>query len=104
MAVLAAIGIAGLQHFGIANGIPIPGSSATVKFKVVAQGTSGGAAPETQIIAASVVSVSDPQPSSPAAGRPVQNTVPDNRGALPLLSLIGFGVLAGGIVSALKTR
>ena len=87
-----------------ANGTPIPGSSATVKFKVAAQGTSRGAAPETQIIAASVASASDSQPSSRPAGRPVPKTVPDNRGALPLLSLIGFGVLAGGIVSALKTR
>jgi hypothetical protein len=85
-----------------ANGTPIPGSSATVKFKVVAQGTPRAAAPETRILAASLVPVPDRERSLPNASR--QNPVPDNRGALPLLSLIGFGVLAGGIVSALKTR
>jgi hypothetical protein len=40
----------------------------------------------------------------PEAGSSGDKNLPDAGGALPLLSLIGFGVLVGGIVSALKTR
>jgi hypothetical protein len=33
-----------------------------------------------------------------------KNSLPEAGGALPPLSVIGFGVLLGGIASALKTR
>jgi hypothetical protein len=43
--------------------------------------------------------------AAPAAGRPaLAEAVPENAGALPVLSVVGFGTLFGGIVSALKTR
>jgi uncharacterized protein (DUF2141 family) len=57
-----------------ANGTTIPGSANAVKFIVL--------------------------PPSPAD----KDSLPEAGGALPLLSVIGFGVLLGGIASALKTR
>jgi len=30
--------------------------------------------------------------------------LPDARSSLPLLSVIGFGILIGGVISALRTR
>jgi hypothetical protein len=91
-----------------ANGTPIPGSSATVKFKVVPQPAPRGAGLENHSFAAGpslkATSLSDQSRAPSTADEPSQNAPPDARGALPLLSLIGFGVLAGGIVSALKTR
>jgi hypothetical protein len=91
-----------------ANGTPIPGSNATVKFNIVSQAPPTGTRLENHRPAAGLslkaASVVDQQEFPPMEDHSGQNTPPDSRGALPLLSLIGFGVLAGGIVSALKTR
>jgi len=38
------------------------------------------------------------------APQPDKNNLPSTSSALPLISVIGFGVLVGGIASALKTR
>jgi hypothetical protein len=52
----------------------------------------------------------DAQNSAPAgsenqnATSQSDNNLPSSSSALPLLSVIGFGVLVGGIASALKTR
>jgi hypothetical protein len=74
-----------------ANNTPVTGASASVQFTIVnpnsqapARGTPPRAATEDDGDTSSIV---------PSAGSP-----------LPLLSVIGFGVLVGGIVSALKTR
>jgi hypothetical protein len=84
-----------------ANGTPIPGASGTVSF-VVAQ-----PAPSSRL-------QMDVQPHAIAAALRVQSTgageesrqqrLPSAAGALPLLSVIGFGALLGGIASAMKTR
>jgi hypothetical protein len=76
-----------------ANNTPIMGSRRTVQFTV---------APQT---GASVV----PRPAQQASLAAIsydeqQNSLPATGSALPLLSVIGFGVLLGGIASALRTR
>ncbi len=60
-----------------ANGVPVAGAAATVKFTIVN--------PAPQLAFSNVV--------LPSGGSP-----------LPLLSVIGFGVLVGGLFSAMRTR
>jgi hypothetical protein len=43
------------------------------------------------------------EPLRPLSAEAAQ-ALPSSAGALPLLSVIGFGVLLGGIASAMKTR
>jgi len=84
------------------KGAPISGSTSAVSFTVVPQPAPRGASTKTQIPVESASAASAPDPLASEHER--QSTLPENNGALPLLSLIGFGVLVGGIVSALKTR
>jgi hypothetical protein len=81
-----------------ANGTPVQGAQAVVQFTVLKQ-TARKHGP--QAIAAALrlepgtdirIQQSTPAPAAPASG------------ALPLLSVIGFGVLVGGLASAMKTR
>jgi hypothetical protein len=60
-----------------ANSTPVPGGNASVKFVIV------NPTPQSELIARVL----------PSGGSP-----------LPLLSVIGFGVLLGGVVSAMRTR
>ncbi len=74
-----------------ANGTPQTGGQAIVQFKVKAPQTNGGGMAKAD---------------APPIEAPVQISEagafsPD---ALPILSAIGFGVLLGGAISALKTR
>jgi hypothetical protein len=71
-----------------ANGTPITGGRSTVVFFVIADGAQqqGARAPGM------TANHGDPQELAPASS------------ALPLLSIIGFGVLVGGVASALRTR
>ena len=71
-----------------ANGTPISGGRSTVVFFVVGSGSAqqGARAP------GSTVNSSEPPDVAPASS------------ALPLLSIIGFGVLVGGAASAMRTR
>jgi hypothetical protein len=76
-----------------ANGTPVPGGRASIQFFVSLQTSKpAGNAPQG---AASISGPSDQQddPDLPPASSP-----------LPLISIIGFGILVGGIVSAMKTR
>ncbi len=73
-----------------ANNTPVAGTRSEVQFNVVPPPAANSAA-KTR---------TGPQPNS-ADGN--QN-LPDARSALPLLSVIGFGALLGGIASALRTR
>ncbi len=92
-----------------ANGTPVAGSMNAVSFIVASPQPAPGAtaptpAPQTA------------KPSGRQAGPVVRQVVlqqqsgstqqelPNTGSALPLLSIIGFGVLLGGIASALKTR
>ncbi len=71
-----------------ANGTPVTGGRSTVVFFVVAGGSQ--------------------QPGTRAPGMTANNSEPPDlapaSSTLPLLSIIGFGVLVGGVASALRTR
>jgi LPXTG-motif cell wall-anchored protein len=107
-----------------ANGTPIFGSQNVVDFVVTPAASPGPATPQShshQREAAGLVLVSKTQnaarapqvenaSSGAAASRtnspttPEDSELPDTGSALPLLSIIGFGVLMGGIFSARRTR
>ncbi len=74
-----------------ANGSPVSGTRSEVHFTV-----------------ASTVARANPtaaQSSSlPSLPQPLANDLPNGNGSLPLLSIIGFGILVGGVISALRTR
>lgn len=82
-----------------ANGTPVAGSTAQVAFQTVSAVPPPAGArlrlppPDPLLVRAALM---EPEPSSPE--------LPSAAGALPLLSVIGFGVLLGGIASAMKTR
>jgi hypothetical protein len=82
-----------------ANGTPISGAQASVQFSVLRE-TSRKYGP--QAIAAALRL--DPQTDIRVQPAAQPQPVTTNPGALPLLSVIGFGVLLGGIASAMKTR
>lgn len=93
-----------------ANDTPIPGGRASVQFAVAPQNAQPAS---TQGASASQGGPSDPR-SLDLAGYTFQKPDPDRASAdadlpkasspLPLISVIGFGILVGGIVSAMKTR
>lgn len=76
-----------------ANGTPAPGSASTVQFTVKnpAPGPGGNS-----------TSAETPSPIDIGAAAQPQSSMAANN--LPLLSVIGFGVLIGGVATALKTR
>ena len=80
-----------------ANGTPVQGAQAVVPFTVLQQTTR---AYGPQAIAAALRL----NPTDIRVQEPVLPPTPSAGGALPLLSVIGFGVLLGGIASAMKTR
>lgn len=93
-----------------ANHTPIQGSQAVVHFTTFtpgANGTSkaGGTTPgptssldqsDGPLAAPRVVKANMPLPS--------RNELPNSGGELPLLSMVGFGVLVGGVISAMRSR
>jgi hypothetical protein len=70
-----------------ANGTPVTGAQATVQFILLNPAPAGG---NTQRVS-----------FDPGPGRP---NLPAGGSPLPLLSLIGLGVLCGGLISAMRTR
>ncbi len=80
-----------------ANNTPIAGAQSTVQFVVIRSSSMRQAPKPTAIAAAMRV---DQRDNHAGADR----KLPSASGALPLLSVIGFGVLLGGIASAMKTR
>ncbi len=88
-----------------ANNTPIAGSSAQVQFTIVAAQPQPAATPRAAVPRGEW---SQPQLRTVAA-RPISAAeanaaLPSSASALPLVSVIGFGALIGGIVSAMKTR
>jgi hypothetical protein len=82
-----------------ANQTPVAGTTIVVPFTVAQQGAQP-ASPSSEL-----------SPIAPPAFVPVSyltldenDTLPNSGSALPLLSVIGFGVLVGGIATAMKTR
>jgi hypothetical protein len=107
-----------------ANGTPINGTRTQVRFHVappqplptdavpdhsdlVRQTRSFGGA---RLVPAVFTWVERDEPAPPAEPQPVAapqsatRQLPQNSSALPLLSVIGFGALVGGLASALRTR
>jgi hypothetical protein len=70
-----------------ANNTPIAGARAIVQFTTVQ--------PQAELT---------PKPGTIVPAALHEDVLPHTRTTLPLLSVIGFGVLVGGIVSAMKTR
>ncbi len=96
-----------------ANHTPIAGSQAVVHFTTFVPGVngttnkSGGTTPgptssvqrphtEAALAPPQVVKANLPLPS--------RNELPNSGGELPLLSMVGFGVLVGGVISAMRAR
>jgi hypothetical protein len=83
-----------------ANHVPIGGSRAIVHFQTFTPGaanqkpqTTGALQPPPVVRAKLPIPTTNPADQLPSAG-----------GELPLLSMVGFGVLAGGVISAMRTR
>ena len=74
-----------------ANGAPVSGTRSEVHFTVAATSALANAA---------AVQTSN----LPPLPQPLANDMPNGNGSLPLLSIIGFGILVGGVISALRTR
>lgn len=93
-----------------ANNMPVAGSRSAVKFTVGARQPNAGAPQGALTGPADDKTEQASQPGE--AGAHLQAAayeekgaaLPNSSSALPLLSVIGFGVLLGGIASALKTR
>lgn len=95
-----------------ANHTPIPGSQAVVHFTTFLPGADGNkAAPGTSASPnGNAKQPSHPtallQPQPPPAGVTLasRKDLPNAGGELPLLSMVGFGVLVGGVISAIRSR
>ena len=81
-----------------ANDTPIPGASNQVQFFIVQP--TAALRRKARLLAAALRLEKRQQPVKDIEG----HELPSAGGALPLLSVIGFGALLGGIASAMKTR
>ena len=75
-----------------ANGTPVSGTRSEVKFVIVNPAASGATSGTGQALNLPVL------PQTPLSD------LPNGNSSLPLLSIIGFGILVGGVISALRTR
>lgn len=96
-----------------ANGTVIGNSQTQVQFTVVPTVQNGGSAPGGTPASSSGASTGSATPSSPQAKAVMapgitaethEDSLPPASSSLPILSVIGFGVLVGGVASAMKTR
>ena len=74
-----------------ASGAPVSGTRSEVHFTVAST------AATANTTAAQIANF-------PPLPQPLANDLPNGNGSLPLLSIIGFGILVGGVISALRTR
>lgn len=90
-----------------ANHTPIGGSRAVLHFTVLAPGAQPGSAapagPEKPHTTGSLAPPSIVKANLPLPGND-RNQLPSAGGELPLLSMVGFGVLVGGVISAMRGR
>lgn len=97
---------AGAHSFTVAlldaNGSPVPGGRASVQFTVATQPASsgGGQTADQRKLDLGGHTFQKPDPAQSSADA----DLPKASSPLPLISVIGFGILVGGIVSAMKTR
>lgn len=97
-----------------ANSLPVAGTLTQVHFVIAAaegDPAKNGVGPQAQqnpqvrdISAVSQQSAPSHQEGTAQSTNAQDGNLPSSGSALPLLSVIGFGVLVGGIASALKTR
>jgi hypothetical protein len=92
-----------------ANGTPVPGGRAAVQFFVSAPRPANspqGAASTTASGSGKSLKIGGFtfQQPDPAAQQEDDPNLPPSSSPLPLISIIGFGILVGGVVSAMKTR
>jgi hypothetical protein len=94
-----------------ANNVPVQGSSATVQFKVPAEQPNKSDSPESivqprKLVLASrtLAGVPPNLPIPPELRNEGDPTLPLAGSPLPLLSLIGFGLLIGGAAQAMRAR
>jgi hypothetical protein len=73
-----------------ANNVPISGTRSEVHFVVAGPATGAGITSESS--------------AAPPSMPPQSSDLPSGGSSLPLLSVIGFGILVGGVISALRTR
>jgi hypothetical protein len=82
-----------------ANNTPLAGTRSEARFTIVPHATNSTQPP------AGSQNVPTQQPGNQSSATPKDMAIlPDARSSLPLLSVIGFGILLGGIISALRTR
>lgn len=87
-----------------ANNVPVAGARAQVSFSILPPASQPAGSmvrlrpPDPILMRAALAEPMQPLPADPGPA------LPPAAGALPLLSVIGFGVLLGGIASAMKTR
>ena len=92
-----------------ANGTPVPGGRAAVQFFVAAprpanspQGSASTSTPRSgKVVKFAGFTFQQPDPAAQPDDDP---NLPPASSSLPLISIIGFGILVGGVVSAMKTR
>ena len=84
-----------------ANHTPVNGSQVIVHFKVLDSAAPATAQPQTTgaLTPPKIIKAKMPLPEPTAAEQ-----LPSAGGELPLLSMVGFGVLVGGVLSAMRTR
>ncbi|HVJ05065.1 MAG TPA: hypothetical protein VM578_05300 [Candidatus Saccharimonadales bacterium] len=91
-----------------ANKSPIPGGSATVQFKVPAVSsparTDGPRGAKRQNSSRTIAGVSPAAPIPPELRNDGDLNLPLAGSPLPLLSIIGFGLLIGGAAHAMRSR
>ncbi len=90
-----------------ANNTPIAGSINAVQFMVLQP--TPASRPQGARLAPPPFRTAKPVGTAPVmragfSGSSADESLPDSAGGLPLLSVVGFGVLLGGIISALRTR
>jgi hypothetical protein len=73
------------------KGAPVSGTRSEVNFRVMASAVATNA-------------TAGQSSTLPPLPQPLANDLPSGNGSLPLLSIIGFGILVGGVISALRTR
>jgi hypothetical protein len=83
-----------------ANHTPVGGSHTEVRF----HSSNGAAAPAASGQTSSLYPPIVKRAALPLPPGNPTDQLPSAGGELPLLSMVGFGVLAGGVISAMKTR
>ncbi len=83
-----------------ANSTPVPGTRTQVQFNVLPSPANQGLRPSGSASNATAGQVID---AAQQEQKPSEH-LPNTGSSLPLLSVIGMGVLVGGIASALRTR